>query len=71
MEHGVRLPHPDRTEPTVGKCSCGDWLVVYRWGEHGDAVHAAGQHIEEVTRSEPIEAGEMNGDRMVWPGRSL
>jgi hypothetical protein len=70
MGHTVRLPYPDRREPTVGTCRCG-WTVVYGWGQHGDAVQAAGDHIEAQELAEPVETAQMNGDRMIFPGRSL
>lgn len=68
--HTVRLPYPDRNEPTVGKCACG-WHLVYSWGQHGDATYEAGLHIEQAAKAESIEAAEMSGDRTIFPGRSL
>lgn len=68
--HGVRLPYPDRIEPTVGTCSCG-WTVVYEWGAHGDAVIEAGAHVEHEEHTEWLDLSEMSGTRLVIPGRSL
>lgn len=70
MEHSVHLPHPSRDGVTVGRCECG-WLVTYSWGEHGDAVSAAGAHIEQSSKAEAVEVGTLAGDRTVIPGRSL
>lgn len=69
-KHAVRLPYPDRQEATIGTCTCG-WTVVYGWGGHGDAVSAAGDHIEREERTEWIELDELSGMRQVIPGRSL
>jgi hypothetical protein len=69
-KHWVSLPHPDRAEPTVGRCVCG-WSVVYRWGGHREAVNAAADHIEEADLAQPIELSRLDGEISVIPGASL
>lgn len=68
--HVVRLPHPDRHEPTIGSCACG-WWHAYGWGEHGAAEAAAMDHVEQETASESVVTANMAGDRTVMPGVSL
>jgi len=69
-DHGVTLPYPDRTEPTVGRCTCG-WSFVYGWGHLGDAQERAEEHVADETLTEPVALEQMDGKRFVRPGRSL
>ena len=68
--HAVKLPHPDRQEPTTGTCTCG-WVVVYGWGDHWDATDAASDHIRDAALAEPYVTEQMNGTRYVNAGCSL
>lgn len=68
--HVVRLPHPDRHEPTVGRCDCG-WFITYGWGGHGEAETFAAEHVEQECASESVVARHEAGDRTVMPGVSL
>jgi hypothetical protein len=68
--HGVKLPYPDRQEPTAGRCDCG-WAIVYGWGAHDDAIAAAEDHIRAAALAEPYVLEEWGGTRYVRPGRSL
>lgn len=70
VSHTVTLPHPDRGEPTVGRCTCG-WTVLYGWGEHGQAVDAGADHIRAEARAEPVETATLAGERRLYEGTSL
>ena len=69
--HVVRLPHPDRLEPTVGYCDRCPWTYVYGWGEHAEAETQAAEHVEQECASESLTTVTAAGDRTVMPGVSL